>query len=223
MLRILGLILFIAIGCSAATVQIFTSSSAFDEAAGTSSFTTETFAGNQINTPGLSISACSNSTGNPLSCSGLSTSQLNAGSNYFQFITGNMFTDAVGRNPSNPYSVNFGTVFTLPNSVTAIGFDVNEKPSGTANFGVAVGTSDILYPFGGLNEGFPATGVPYTGFVGFISDTAFNSFEFSAFGNPGVSYTLDNLVFADPVPEPATFSFAALGIGLVLLKKLRRP
>ncbi len=222
-----------AMCCSAATIQTYYSESAFDGAIRSGSFTTESFSGNQINTPGLTVSACdvpSYPSASPSVCSPLSKAQLTSAYALFQTITGNMFTDAVGRYPSNPYTVNNGvgdysTLFTLPESVTAVGFDLNETSFEGANFGITLGSNLIQYPFGGVegpNEsvpGLPKDGYSYSGYVGFTSDQAFDTIRFSAFYNPGVAYTLDNLTFGDPTPEPATFAFAGIGIAAVLMLK----
>ena len=234
-LTLLGLTTVFA---GAATVQTFYNASDFQNAVRSGSFTTESFAGNQINTPGLSVSACYDPnypTGGPSLCSPLSKAQLNAGTGYFQFITQNMFTDAVGRNPDNPYAVNFGTndfstLFTLPQSATALSFDVNEISNVGlgSNFGISLGSGILNYPFGGVEgpngnfPGLPNNGYSYSGFVGFTSDTPFNTVDFSAFYDPGVSYTLDNLSFGDPTPEPSSVLLISAGVSFLIILRPRR-
>jgi hypothetical protein len=232
--------------CSASSVTTFYDYSAFEDALapGTQS-TTESFAGNQIQTPGLSVSGCYSPGYGGYSCRQFSAAQLNT-QTQFEYITQNMFTDAVGRYPDNPYSGGFGngdfvTVFTLPKYVTAVGFDVSTNPNQGAAFGIdlAGGTQfpfvnvvSVSDPFGGIaypgdpNDPDPGTpngeGYAYTGFIGFTSDTPFDLIEISACCNPstGVNYTMDNLTFGDPVPEPATIGLAGLAIlGLAVTKR----
>ena len=236
----LALLFSICLACSAANIETFYSESAFDSAVNIATLQTETFSGNQINTPGLTISGCySPSYPSPTIrvCSALSEAELNGTAGlHFQLITGNQFTDAVGRNPNNPYSGFFGvndftTLFTLPQSVTAVAFDVNEQSSSSSNFGVSPGGA-IQYPFGGTYgnntpfPGLPMNGYSYDGFVGFVSDTPFDTVEFSAFYNPGVSYQLDNFSFGDPVmvaPEPLALTLTGVGLLLTFWVRKRRP
>ncbi len=135
--------------------------------------------------------------------------------------------------------VDWTTTFNLPNSVTAIGLDITETPSASyapgSTLGVSVGNTGA-YPFGGVAgpsapfPGFPNPSYDYSGFIGFISDTPFNTLTFDApVGGEVPIQSIDNLTFGDPTlgapgdltPEPASFAFA--GVGLTGLFLVGRP
>ena len=240
MSKSLALLFSISLVCSAANIETFYSESGFDSAVNTGSFQTETFSGDQINTSGLTISGCYSPSYPSTAvrvCAPLSAAELNGSAGlHYQLITGDQFTDAVGRDPKNPYSGFFGvndftTLFTLPQSVTALAFDVNEQTTLGSNFGVSLGGA-IQYPFGGTYgsntpfPGLPMNGYSYDGFVGFVSDTPFDTVELSAFYSPGVAYQLDNFSFGDPVtlaPEPLPLPLICAGLLLIFGARKRRP
>ena len=226
MLRITLLSLSLCLFGNAADSTYY-SYSAFENAAPTGiPFITETFTGNQINTAGLLYE----------SCTGLMVNVCGGSGN--SLITGDRFTDGVGRFVANPYNPNapdqlyHSSVFTFPEATLAVGFDLIETTPGASSLGIQLGQSTTLYPFGGVSDSefnLPNPGYSYNGFVGFVSDQPFDTLTFSAFGGAGVPYELDNLTFDDPnaasTPEPATIGFGLLGFllaGSMFWRKLMR-
>ena len=212
--------------CSAASVTTFYDYSAFEDALapGTQSIT-ESFSRNQINTPGLTITACG-STGRSKFCTPAASGELSDDRSSF---SNNQFSSVVGRLNGVAYT----QTFMLPNETTSLGFYISENPSPyspyqltTAAFGMSIGGVSFLAPFGGFegpndrDPGLPNPSFPCSGFVGFVSDTPFDFFTFdSTYGDPA-SYTIDDITFA--TPEPATLGLAGLAIVGMAATRFRR-
>ncbi len=219
MYRLCTLLLLSAVACFSASVQTFYSESAFDDAVRSGSFTTESFSGNQINTPGLTMTLCGTPDFAPTSCVGPNINLFNLTS---VNLSGNQVQGTVGFFEG----VYFTDSFTLPRSVTAIGFDFTGKSGITPAPTFATPISYILgsqsvSPFGNIVDPNPSPfNYPYDGFLGFVSDESFNTLTLGGAGvNGGDVFTLDNLTFGDPTPEPGTFGLIGLaGVGLALIR-----
>jgi hypothetical protein len=172
-------------------------------------------------TPGLTITACG-SAARQTFCTPATSGELSDDRSSF---SNNQFSSVVGR----LNGVAYAQTFMLPNETTSLGFYINENPSPyspyqptIAAFVMSIGGIFSVAPFGGFegpndqDPGLPNPSFPYNGFVGFVSDTPFDSFAFdSTFGDPA-SYTIDDITFA--TPEPGSLAIVGLGLtGLFLV------
>jgi len=115
----------------------------------------------------------------------------------------------------------FDNTFTLPSPVTAIGFDFSDVPRPNSlsptPISYQLGSDQFVSPFGNIVQPNPGPySYPYTGFLGFISNEPFDTLTLGGAGLlGGDEYTLDNLTFGDPTPEPGSLGLLALsGLGL---------
>ena len=201
--------------CSAASLSTFYSYTDFENALPTGSRTfTEAFTDEVIGTPRLTLSICGTPDGVPTkTCVGPNI-------NLFNLNSVNLTNNQVQGDVGFFEGVYFSNVFTLPGSVTAIGFDFSATGSSLSSTAISffLGNDQVVSPFGNIVQPNPGPySYPYTGFLGFVSDEPFNTLELGGAGlNGGNRYKLDNLTF-DPTPEPQTVGLATAGLfGLLL-------
>jgi PEP-CTERM motif len=126
------------------------------------------------------------------------------------------------------------TVFDFSPGTTAFGATWDLAPAGAGSgiffeVTLAGGGTQTITP-GILN---PPTGGTFSGFYGFVSDTAFTEVRLgSGFTGNGETFNADNLEFAVPgqtttttggsVPEPGTLALLASGLVLVSARLMKR-
>lgn len=206
--KAVGLVLAIAsaawsVPSDSAVINVFSSRSAWAAAAG--STVTEDFTDTTL-VPGFSV--------NPAGGGSISGGRLNSSLAVF----GLCVNGGVGC----PTTTQFGFV----PATTAFGADWDLTPGGAGSgifFDVTLtgGTHQTVTGF--VNP----TGGIFTGFYGFVSDTAFTSISLgSGFTGNGELFDADNASFARAdvtlVPEPASLGLVGIGLAGVLLASRRR-
>lgn len=136
--------------------------------------------------------------------------------------TGIYATDAFGAPTIQIGSQNSGGVLVeLSPGYRALGMDIGALLGSSVFDYTLTGTSGVLLSgtFNVADNNF--LGTPDTTFFGFISDAEeIVSLEFErADGGNSDFETLDNLIYGNPVPEPATLSALAIGIAAVCLRR----
>lgn len=190
----------LALTCSASTV--FTDPAAWRAASVGASITDETFSNGQLSS-GLQIDTCVNAP----SFTGCSV--YDGGNGYWGGLSNGKFTDSVGQ---AGYAYR-STLFTLPSESQALGITLSVPASHQGSFSLELlqngAVVEILYPAGGSDISTGELSSELTGFFGVVSDAEFNSFELKG---GDVTYSLTDVSFDPPVPEPAALALTGLGL-----------
>lgn len=171
----------------------------------------EQFTGGSIRS-GLQIDDCSASVGPYAGSCGLSNGTVAPGS----------FTATIG-GPGFGYT---STLYLLPDSTLSFGLDLSIPASlatqspftvSLLEDGVLEATSLPLY---GTGYPFSSPSISYSGFIGLVSDIAFDEVAFSGLGG---TYTATDLIWdpATETPEPVSLALFALGLLSICLYRRR--
>jgi len=120
--------------------------------------------------------------------------------------------------PPNIVSVGDNTgvlTVTLPSSVNLFGYGFAILSEADIPNATAISAFSGTTLLGSLT--FPGTADPvFTGgFAGIQSTTSFNRLELTFNSSAATAFAIDNLTFANAVPEPSSFLLAVLGLGAV--------